>query len=393
MLRGEMSQPKRYERGLPSMPHFRGMPGTGSLVAVVLLFLALCPGVALGQSADPFTVRNVSVDISAENVGVARDRALAAGQRQAYDLLLQRLTTSADWSRLPKLSDAELENAVLDVGIDQEKRSAVRYLATLSVRFKPDAIRRLLRGANIAYAEWRGRPVVVLPLFQSENGPLFSETPNPWRDAWRAGGSQGVVPLSVPNPEQTEGTVTTAQVAAGGPEVLAAVAQRFNTQDVLLASATPVRLDGGKVKLDVVLSGIGPVAAPLSGTRSYDGDVGETLDMVLRRAVEDIAKSANDNWKSGNLLQFDRQAAMPVIVPLSGFDDWLAVRDRLTRATPVRAYEVAAISKTEAALVLHFVGEQQQLESVLQQNGLVLSWASDHWILQTVVTGGTFHPK
>jgi hypothetical protein len=369
------------------------MPGTGSLVAVVLLFLALCPGVALGQSADPFTVRNVSVDISAENVGVARDRALAAGQRQAYDLLLQRLTTSADWSRLPKLSDAELENAVLDVGIDQEKRSAVRYLATLSVRFKPDAIRRLLRGANIAYAEWRGRPVVVLPLFQSENGPLFSETPNPWRDAWRAGGSQGVVPLSVPNPEQTEGTVTTAQVAAGGPEVLAAVAQRFNTQDVLLASATPVRLDGGKVKLDVVLSGIGPVAAPLSGTRSYDGDVGETLDMVLRRAVEDIAKSANDNWKSGNLLQFDRQAAMPVIVPLSGFDDWLAVRDRLTRATPVRAYEVAAISKTEAALVLHFVGEQQQLESVLQQNGLVLSWASDHWILQTVVTGGTFHPK
>ena len=73
------------------------------------------------------------------------------------------------------------------------------------------------------------------------------------------------------------------------------------------------------------------------------------------------------------------------MVPLSGLDDWLAIRDRLTRSTPVRTYEVAAISKAEAALVLHYVGEQQQLESVFQQNGLVLSWASDHWILQSIV--------
>lgn len=367
------------------MPHSGRIPGTSLFAVLLLIFWALHPGPAAAQTADPYTVRNVSVDVSAENVGIARDRALVEGQRQAYDTLMQRLTASTDWPRLPRLSEAELENAVLDVGIDQEKRSTVRYLATLSVRFKPDAIRRLLRGANIAYAEWRGRPVVVLPVFQSDNGPLLSESPNPWRDAWRSGAAQGMVPLSVPSPEQTEGTVTAVQAAAASPETLTAVAQRFSTQDVLLAAATPVRQDGGKVKVDVVLAGIGPIAAPLAGTRSYDGDIGETLDMVLRRAVEDIAKSANDTWKNGNMLQFDHQATLPVMVPLSGFDDWLAVRDKLTRSTPVRAYEVAAISKTEAALVLHFVGEQSQLESVFQQNGLVLSWASDHWILQSVV--------
>ena len=367
------------------MPYSRRIPGTGIFAALLFLVVGLSAGFASAQTTDPFTVRNVSVDISAENVGVARDRALVAGQRQALDILLQRLTVAADWPRLPKLSDSELENAVLDVGIDQEKSSAVRYLAGLSVRFKPDVIRRLLRTANIAYSEWRGRPVVVLPVYQSENGPLLSESPNPWRDAWRNGAAQGVVPLSVPSLEQTEGTVSAAQALSGGPEILATVAQRFNTQDVLLASAVPVRQDGGKMKVDVVLSGIGPVATPLNGPRSYDGDVGETLDMVLRRAVEDISKTANDNWKAGNLLQFDRQSALPVMVPLSGLDDWLAIRDRLTRSTPVRTYEVAAISKAEAALVLHYVGEQQQLESVFQQNGLVLSWASDHWILQSIV--------
>ncbi|WP_158240649.1 DUF2066 domain-containing protein [Telmatospirillum siberiense] len=368
------------------MPNSGKNSGTGLAVVLFWAVFALFCGPAVAQTADTYTVRNVSVDISAENVNVARDRALAEGQRQAFETLMQRLTSSADWPRLPHPSDADLINAVLDVGIDQEKRSAVRYLATMSVRFKPDAIRRLLRGANIAYVEWRGRPVVVLPVYQSDNGPQLSESPNPWRDAWRSGAAQGVVPLSVPTPEQIEGTVTTAQAAAGAPETLAAVGQRFNTQDVLLAVATPIRQDGGKVKVDVVLTGTGPVASPLAGSRSYDGEIGETLEMVLHRAVEDIAKIANDTWKSGNMLQFDKQANLPVMVPLAGFDDWLSVREKLTRSTPVRSYEVAALSKTEAALVLHFVGEQSQLESVFLQNGLVLSWASDHWILQPVAS-------
>lgn len=367
------------------MPHSGKNSGTGFAVVLFFVFFALFCGPVVAQTTDTFTVRNVAVDISAENVNVARDRALAEGQRQAYDTLMQRLTSSADWPRLPHLSDADLINAVLDVGIDQEKRSQVRYLATISVRFKPDAIRRLLRGANIAYAEWRGRPVVVLPVYQSDNGPLLSE-PNPWRDAWRSGAAQGVVPLIVPTPEQIEGTATAAQAASGNSETVAAVGQRFNTQDVLFAVATPVRQDGGKVKVDVVLAGTGTIATSLAGPRSYDGDVGETLEMLLRRAVEDIAKTANDAWKSGNMLQFDKQANLPVMVPLAGFDDWLSVRDKLTRSTPVRSYEVAALSKSEAALVLHYVGEQQQLESVFLQNGLVLSWASDHWILQSVAS-------
>ncbi len=367
------------------MLHARRMTRSGSFFLILFTALTLlAPGRLSAQAVDPFTVRNVQIDISAENVGIARDRAMIEGQRQAFDSLMQRLTASPDWPRLPKLSDSDIENAVLDVGVDQEKRSTVRYLATLSVRFKPDAIRRLLRGAGIAYAEWRGRPVVVLPVFQADAGPMLAESPNPWREAWKSGAAQGIVPMIVPSAEQLDGVANAQQAAAAGPEVLAAAGQRFNTQDVLIAVATPQHLDGGKLKMDVTLTATGPIAGGLGGARSYAGETGETVDMILRRAVEDIAKTANDNWKSGNLLQFDRQAALSVMVPIAGFEDWLAVRDRLNRSTPVRTYEVAAISRNEAALVLHYVGEQAQLESVFQQNGLVLSWASDHWILQTV---------
>jgi hypothetical protein len=270
---------------------------------------------------------------------------------------------------------------VLDVGIDQEKSSAVRYLATLSVRFKPESVRRLLRNAGIAFAEWRGRPVVVLPVYQSADGPVLGESPNPWRDAWQSGAAQGLVPLIAPSPEQLGDVVTASQAAAGGSDVLAAVSERFNTQDVVIALATPVLLEG-RAKVDVVCEGTGPVGGLLQGSRTYTGEAGESLNAVLAKAVEDAAKTVNDAWKSGNLLRFDTTGSLAAVVPLSGLADWLAVREKLARSTVVRSYEVAALSKTEAALILHYVGDQTQLETVLMQNGLTLGWSEDHWVLQ-----------
>ena len=288
------------------MPHLRPKPPAATWLAFFLLSVLLLPAAAQAQMVDTYTVHDVQVDVRDQNVSLARDRALLEGQRDAYQTLLQRLTAPADWPRLPKISDSDLQDAVLDVGIDQEKRSAVRYLATLSVRFKPDVIRRLLRSANIAYAEWRGRPVVVLPVLQAEGGPVLAEAPNPWRDAWKSGAAQGVVPLYVPTAEQTAGAVAPAQAATAGPDVLATIGQRFGTQDVVIAVAAPQPAVGGNAKLDVAVAGSGPVGGLLTGSRSYTAEPGETLDMLYRRAVADIAKTANDGWKSGNLLQYDR---------------------------------------------------------------------------------------
>jgi len=371
------------------MPHLRLTPARRAWVAVLFVFAALFPPAlpAFAQSADPFAARNVQVDVSAATVSAARDQALADGQRQALQTVLQRLAAPADWPRLPKVSDKQLPDIVLDLGIDQEKRSAVRYIATLSVRFKPEAVRHLLRNAGIAYAEWRGRPVAVLPVYQSDSGLVLWDAVNPWRDAWKSGAAQGLVPLVVPQTPPADQPdaplLTAAKAASGAADTLTAVSQRYNTQDVVIVSAVPQRLEGNKVKIDVTLRGAGPVGAVLSGNRSVTGETGEPLEAVMRRVVEDIAKTANDAYKGGNLLQFDRSGSLVVMVPLNGaIADWTSIRDKLIRSTPVRSFEIAAMSRTEASLVLHFVGEQPQLESVLAQNGLALAWVEDHWLLQ-----------
>ena len=103
------------------MPQIRA-----ATVVLAILFILCLAGPVRAQTADPFTVANVQVDVRAENVNLARDRALLDGQREAYQTLMQRLTAATDWNRLPKVTDSELEDRVLDVGIDQEKRSTVR---------------------------------------------------------------------------------------------------------------------------------------------------------------------------------------------------------------------------------------------------------------------------
>lgn len=358
--------------------------------AVISLFCfsILLSGEVRAQSADLFSLRNVPVDIQSSNLAQARDEALLEAQRQAYPLMMQRLTAQSDWGRIPKLSDKELQDIVLDVGIDQEKRSTVRYLASISVRFKPDAVRRILRNANIAYAEWRGRPVAVIPVYMADSGPVLFEGVNPWREAWKGPASQGIVPMAVPNPpaaDIADPALSPAAAALAAPDTLNAFAAKAMTQDVLIATAQPKALEGNKVRVDVTLVGQGPVAGPLSGTRAFEGQPGESFDLVLRRAVEDVARTANETWKGSNILQFDRPADLQVSVPLTGgLAEWSQIREKLVRVTPVRGYDILSLSRSEVQLLLHTVGEQRQLEQVLSQNGLVLAWAEDHWLLQNM---------
>ena len=99
--------------------------------------------------------------------------------------------------------------------------------------------------------------------------------------------------------------------------------------------------------------------------------------------MSDIAAAINDAYKHDNMLPAGEAESLAVMVPVGGLSDWTQLRGRLTRTTAVRGWEIGAISQSSASLVLHYLGAQQQLEAALVQNGLVLSWVEDHWVLQT----------
>lgn len=341
----------------------------------ILALLLAFPGAAF--AADAFAVRGIEVDVTAQTVASAKEQAIAEAERVGFRRLLERLTMPADHGRLPH---ADALQYVRDVGIEHERSSAVRYIASLTVRYNPQAVKKLLQGAGIKYAEPRPRPVVIVPVFRplGTGRALLWDDPNPWRAAWAAQGSGGLVPLAVPTGDIADiQTLPVDKALSGDGEALAAMGTRFRTPDVLVMTAM---VNGAANTLEVTATGMPGVARPFE-TRSYPiGEAG--LDAALRQAAVEAAQTLDSAYKQSNLLSFDRAGSMAAMVPLRGLDDWLAVRERLGRVTLVRRWEIVSLSREEAALVLHTVGDPEQVKSTLASAGLLVEWNDGFWTMR-----------
>jgi len=345
------------------------------LGALILLgFLLVVAGAARAVAADAFTVTGIDVDVSAANVAQAREQALAEAPRLGFRKLLERFVTGGDIGRLAAV---DARQYVRDVSVEQERASAVRYLATLTVRYNSVAVRRLLRESGVKFTEPRLRPVVVVPLLRGANGALPArwDEPNPWRAAWSAAGDSilgGLVPLVVaslpaPTPDAA-GAVPPGppvdRLAAFDPLLLGYVGARYRTTDVVVAIASP-NASGG---IDVTLGGIG-LPRPFD-FRAYGGEAG--LDAAMRAAVADIDQGFEGQQRQQNTLSYDHPASQAVVAPLSSLADWVSLRERLGRVPQVRRWELVSLSRDEAALTLHTVGDPEQVRGALAGVGLTL---------------------
>lgn len=359
------------------MPSLR-LPRSLVLLALFWLCIPLGAALAQGASGDAFTVRNVETDVTAATPQAAKDQAIADGQRQAFRQLLERLTQPADHARLPKVDGTQY---VRDYSVDSERASATRYLVTLTVRFNASAVKKLLQGAGIAYAEPRSKAVVIVPVFKpaGTSRPVLWDEPNPWRSAWAALGGGGLVPLVVPSGDLADAQVITVEQAlAGNIDAMEALGNRWRSPDVLVIAAGMTASGKG---IDVVVHGTPGTPKPFESL-AYQQAEGESLEAMLLRAARDIDRALDTVHKQPNLLQFDRAGAMATMVPLQGIEDWLAVRDRLGRVPQVRRWELVSLSRSEAALVLHIVGDQEAVKEALGNAGLKVEWGDGFWTMR-----------
>ena len=361
-----------------------------ALAAALVGLLALS---AHGHAqADPtvFQVSGIAVDASAANAVEARQAALLQGQREGLGRLLRRLVPAEEHGLLPAVDDLNVERYVQNFEIADEELSSTRYLARLTVRYQPDAVRELLGGSGLSVAQTPSIPVVVLPFYQGPEGARVWPDDNPWWQAWAdnldperlfrlvlpLGDLGDIVALSVD------------QVQARDRGALAALAARYGSEDVLVATATPLSgaaAAAGPPVVRLTMERIGQLAQS-NPPETLRGRPGQSLEELLAEAVRGLQDSLDERWKSANLLRFDQAGLMVVDVPIAALADWVGINRGLASLPEVSEVEVAAFARDRVRAQIRYIGDQFRFEQALARLGLALAREGESWLL--LPTGG-----
>lgn len=361
----------------------------GRVALLVLALVGLPCQAVLGQAqiapADAlFVVLDVAVDETAQTAAQARERAVLAGQRVAYDRMIARLTMPADRPRVPAADDAAIQALVLGIEIAEERTSPVRYLARLTVRFQPAGVRQRLGAAGVSMVEIPGAPVLVLPILRMAGTTVLWEDPNLWRAAWNAApATTGLVPFVLPLGDVADtGDIGAEQALAEDVDRLKAIAQRYGAGSVLVAEAA-VDVDPATQEMTLSISTVSHLGDAAPATIQSLPVVDEAaLPAAMTHAVARLQAEIEDSWKTAHLVLPGDDQRLTVNVPLEGLADWLEVRRRLSAVPLLRRSTLMALSQREAQLDLGFVGNAQQLRTALAQRRLDLTGEGEIWTLR-----------
>lgn len=323
--------------------------------------------------SDIFVVSDVPVDETAQNASDARAAALVNGQVEAARRLFMRLTREAYHAQLSQVDADALSFLVDSLQIDNERTSNVRYLADLTVRFKPETVRDYLRNAAIPFAEVRSRPVLIVPVLLAGGGYVLWEEPNPWRAAWQNRPVEtGLLPVVAPIGDLTDFTMLTADQAMDADAgALGAMADRYGAGSSVVALASITGTADTPTQVDVTAARVGrldeqPVVFTLTPLPE------EMPDDFLKRAADTVVAALEDGWKELNAVRFGESNRIHAAVPVRDLAHWIEVRRRLGSIPAVSHVRLLALTPDSAEIELDFFGEIAQLERALDRFDFVI---------------------
>ena len=355
----------------------------GYLVIVAITLISL--SVELGaQEGKIFTVSNVHVDVTSSSSADARTKAIADGQRRAFQLLLRRLVKFDEIGQLPIMSSQEIDQYVRDFAVNNEKNSPIRYLADLTFSFKARKVRTLLRDLEVEFAETVRKPVLVLPIYDVAAAKLLWETPNPWRKAWIGLKLPvGLVPFRLPFGDLKDISKIGAEQAMSGDEPrIRAIATRYNVETVMVVRGALTTGPKGQpaISVDVISYGLYRIASLKE--QKYLLEPGETVGGMLMRVAISTRNKIEDTWKEDNLIKFEQGSVLAASVPILSLTDWVEARRRLADVAIIERIELVLISRNEALINIFYLGGDEQLSLAFAQADMRLEEEEGSWTLK-----------
>jgi hypothetical protein len=339
------------------------------LVSLAFALLCLAP-VAAAAADDPYTVTGIAVDATAASSTEARNIAINSGRPKAWDILFRRLVRQEDWPKRPQLDDLGIQRLIRAYVPTDERRSTTRYVAKITYVFNPDAVRRLFRTANIAYADIASsKPVLVIPM-----APRYA-VHGAWTNLF-ANRNAGSVTFALPVGDMMDASMLGAlDFNTASWQDLEPIASRVKASDAYLVLATTA--SGGKII--VKLRHLGPTSSPPIADVVVTNPPNTPGPQAYANAANAAALAIANDWKSRSAVDFGKRAKLTAEVKIDSLEQWGGLLQKLGTVPLVTDVGVVAMNTGEARIVITYAGSQDQLKDSLTQAHVDLSQRSGTW--------------
>jgi len=343
-------------------------------VLTTLFFNGLFVGQTQAAAVDSkmFSAGGIQIDVTAENAAVAREQAMQDGQKRALMVVMERMTPSYVAEQLPELVPDDILNFVQDISVSNEKTSTVRYMASLEVRFNPEAVRELLRQNNVPYVRTSGKPLLILPLYKrsASANPILWEEENAWLRAWINRTTESyMIPLFVPLGELSDTqTLGVDQILRGDLTSAQELAKRYEAEGILIVEL----VRNGQT---FTVKGRAMDEATASEIRNFSFSVPlvKNTSTTFARAVKKVVDHLESVWKNEQMVQFNEAASLVAMVPVSDLKQWEMIKERLDRIPLISSYYLQAARSGVLQLTVFFAESLERLQKEMNKRMLSLT--------------------
>lgn len=315
----------------------------GLILVALLTFLNVYVFQAQAQDSqanDLYSIKRVSVKAQAgeRTVPKTRDAALWMGEQRALERVISRLVTPASRDRalqlIRDLKPSQIRALIDNYEVVRESVSAIAYEGEITYHFNPDEIRKFFKRHSLNYIERVSSPVVLVMVMRALDTVWIWEETNLWLSFWEGKKpSSPMVPFILAGSAEDRTYLRRRDLLALRQDRLSAVMSSYK-----LSSETGRIL---VVALDFHSSDANPFSSldvrvveidNLGQRQRYAISVpeAETLEARLLLAQSLAILAIEDNWKINLPPLTEERSTAQLEIEIRSFQDWLAIRDRLS---------------------------------------------------------------
>lgn len=364
------------------------------LLGATIVFFQI--GINNAIAGSLWSMSKVQVDQINIDSRSAKDLAILDGQYKALQLLFQRLTAPADWTKLPRPAKDELANLVEGFEVTSERALAQRYTAQLTISFHANAVRNFLKNAGVSIFEPSKRPFLIVPLMADQTNPFDGE--NKWRQIWINDPQNGIlVPWKVLgendiNPQKTAENInplTSAESLFANPAEH--FSKRLAKNDTILVMVAMVTMtpDGLKLSLNSSQPKF-PIPDQATITLQINGN--ESTQQLLNRALISVSQLIDDQWKINNASSNLRQQKATLVFQLQSLNELLQLNAIIDTVPQIQSRSLTALHRRGVQYDMVITSDLNKVKQALVQRGLSIQSNGDAPVFRFNQSAATVKP-